>query len=196
MKNGANLQLPALSVLQEGSTHAPGGRGGARASSSSQPARPGLAPWGGGGGGAGRGAVLTLTAGETGNWRIYKDRHGTLGRRQNLTFQMRTVRPREGKQLASGHPANQGRARARAHISCLLPPARGQNYNRDFNMIHTTILSESLLLPEEAMTEKKKIQKDAPSTLKLMTDFTWSFIKGRNCEQGKQPCQGSRFCVK
>lgn len=50
-------------------------------------------------------------------------------------------------------------------------------------MIHTTILSESLLLPEEAMTEKKKIQKDAPSTLKLMTDFTWSFIKGRNCEQ-------------
>lgn len=27
MKNGANLQLPALSVLQEGSMHAPGGRG-------------------------------------------------------------------------------------------------------------------------------------------------------------------------
>lgn len=43
--------------------------------------------------------------------RVYKGSHGTQGRRQNLIFQRRWWGPREGKQSASGHTADQGRGR-------------------------------------------------------------------------------------
>ena len=70
---------------------------------------------------------------------------------------MRQLRPREGKQPASGHTVHQSRARARVHIPASSLQKQAATGIQRLESGTTIILSESTLPLEEATPEDKKI---------------------------------------
>ena len=100
--------------------------------------------WGGGCTDLTRMEKPTMTT-KAGKLIVYKGLHDSQGGRQNLLFQMREWRPREGGATSLRSHSRPGQSHT-PH-----PPETGHSWNRDLNVVHNTILRKHAA-PKRACT--------------------------------------------